>query len=51
MITKDSINVVKMGPGFQYFDSYFDKCTKIIKYEDMMLLQAITVADQCYETA
>ncbi|KPK22383.1 MAG: cyclopropane-fatty-acyl-phospholipid synthase [Nitrospira bacterium SG8_3] len=37
--------------GHQYFDSYFGKCSELLKPEGMMLLQAITIADQRYETA
>jgi cyclopropane-fatty-acyl-phospholipid synthase len=37
--------------GHQYFDSYFGKCSELLKSEGMMLLQAITIADQRYEAA
>jgi len=37
--------------GHQYFDSYFGKCSELLKPKGMMLLQAITIADQRYETA
>jgi cyclopropane-fatty-acyl-phospholipid synthase len=37
--------------GHQYFDSYFGKCSELLKSEGMMLLQAITIADQRYESA
>ena len=34
--------------GHQYLDTYFDKCASLLKPEGMMLLQAITIADQRY---
>jgi len=37
--------------GYQYFDSYFGACSRLLKPEGMMLLQSITIADQRYETA
>jgi cyclopropane-fatty-acyl-phospholipid synthase len=37
--------------GHHYFDSYFGKCSGLLKVEGMMLLQAITIADQNYEAA
>lgn len=37
--------------GHYYFDSYFGKCSELLKPEGMMLLQAITIADQRYEAA
>ena len=37
--------------GHHYFDSYFGKCSGLLKAEGMMLLQAITIADQSYEAA
>jgi cyclopropane-fatty-acyl-phospholipid synthase len=37
--------------GHHYFDSYFGKCSELLKAEGMMLLQAITIADQSYEAA
>ena len=37
--------------GHQYLDVYFEKCSKLLKQNGMMLLQAITVADQRYKTA
>jgi cyclopropane-fatty-acyl-phospholipid synthase len=37
--------------GHHYFDSYFGKCSELLKPEGMMLLQAITIADQRYEAA
>ena len=37
--------------GYQYFDTYFRKCTELLKPDGMMLLQSITIADQRYHTA
>jgi len=37
--------------GYQYFDSFFGKCSELLKSEGMLLLQAISIADQRYETA
>jgi cyclopropane-fatty-acyl-phospholipid synthase len=37
--------------GHQYFDAYFRKCSELLKPEGTMLLQAITIADQRYESA
>jgi cyclopropane-fatty-acyl-phospholipid synthase len=35
--------------GDKYFDTYFRACCNLLKPEGMMLLQAITIADQTYE--
>ncbi len=37
--------------GHQFLDSYFRKCGELLKPDGMMLLQAITIADQYYESA
>jgi len=37
--------------GHQYYDTYFRACSELLKPDGMMLLQAITIADQRYETA
>ena len=37
--------------GHQFVDSYFRKCGELLKADGMMLLQAITIADQYYEGA
>ena len=37
--------------GHQYLDTYFEKCSSLLKPHGMMLLQAITIADQRYESA
>jgi cyclopropane-fatty-acyl-phospholipid synthase len=36
--------------GDRYFDTYFRTCNNLLKPDGMMLLQAITIADQNYET-
>jgi cyclopropane-fatty-acyl-phospholipid synthase len=36
--------------GDRYFDAYFSVCNNLLKPDGMMLLQAITIADQSYET-
>ena len=37
--------------GHQFYDTYFRKCSELLKPEGAMLLQAITIADQRYESA
>jgi cyclopropane-fatty-acyl-phospholipid synthase len=37
--------------GHQYYDAYFRKCAALLKPDGMMLLQAITIADQRYDSA
>ncbi len=37
--------------GHEYYETYFGKCSELLKTEGMMLLQAITIADQQYEQA
>lgn len=37
--------------GHQYYDEYFARCSKLLKPNGLMLLQAITIADQRYEAA
>jgi cyclopropane-fatty-acyl-phospholipid synthase len=37
--------------GHQYFDTYFERCARLLKPEGAMLLQSITIADQRYERA
>ncbi len=37
--------------GHHFLDAYFHKCAELLKPEGMMLLQAITIADQHYESA
>lgn len=37
--------------GHQYYDTFFEKCARLVKRDGMMLIQAITIADQRYEQA
>ena len=37
--------------GHRFYDTYFRKCSELLKPDGMMLLQAITIADQRYESA
>jgi cyclopropane-fatty-acyl-phospholipid synthase len=37
--------------GHQYYDTFFAKCSSLLKPQGLMLLQAITIADQRYEQA
>ena len=37
--------------GHQYYDTYFAQCSRLLKPHGAMLLQAITIADQRYESA
>jgi len=37
--------------GHEYYESYFEKCSSLLKPEGLMLIQAITIADQRYEYA
>lgn len=37
--------------GHQYYDAYFRKAAELLKPQGMMLVQAITIADQRYESA
>ncbi|MCW8900060.1 MAG: cyclopropane-fatty-acyl-phospholipid synthase family protein [Gammaproteobacteria bacterium] len=37
--------------GHEYYEMYFNKCSELLKPSGMMLLQAITIADQQYEAA
>lgn len=37
--------------GYRYFDTYFRKCTELLKPDGMMLLQSITITDQRYPVA
>jgi len=37
--------------GHQFYDTYFKKCSELLKPNGMMLLQAITIADQRYASA
>jgi cyclopropane-fatty-acyl-phospholipid synthase len=37
--------------GHQYMDTYFKKCSSLLKPDGMMLIQAITIKDQFYKSA
>jgi cyclopropane-fatty-acyl-phospholipid synthase len=37
--------------GHAYFDTYFEKCSSLLKPDGLMLLQSITIAEQRYATA
>ncbi len=37
--------------GHAYFDTYFEKCSSLLKDDGLMLLQSITIADQRYAAA
>jgi cyclopropane-fatty-acyl-phospholipid synthase len=37
--------------GHQYLDTYFSKCSSLLKPDGIMLIQAITIADQYYDQA
>lgn len=45
-----SIEMVE-AVGHQYYDTYFAQCARLLKPHGQFLLQAITIADQRYETA
>lgn len=45
-----SIEMVE-AVGHQYHDTYFRKCSELLKPDGRMLLQSITIADQRYEAA
>ncbi|WP_455223023.1 class I SAM-dependent methyltransferase [Kaarinaea lacus] len=37
--------------GHRYYDTFFRKCSELLKPDGIMLIQAITIADQRYEPA
>ncbi len=37
--------------GHAYFDTYFEKCSRLLKPDGLMLLQSITIAEQRYAIA
>lgn len=45
-----SIEMVE-AVGHQFYDAYFGQCARLLKDDGLMLLQAITIADQRYEEA
>jgi cyclopropane-fatty-acyl-phospholipid synthase len=36
--------------GHQYFDTYFKKCSQLLKPDGLFVLQGITIADQLYQS-
>ncbi len=51
--TYDKLVSIEMieAVGHQFYDAYFQKCGALLKPQGMMLLQAITIADQRYQAA
>ncbi len=43
-----SIEMVE-AVGWQYFDTYFERCSELLEPDGLMLLQAITIDDRAYE--
>lgn len=50
--TYDKLVSVEMieAVGYEYFDDYFAQCSRLLKPEGLMAIQAITTADQRFET-
>jgi len=51
--TYDKLVSIEMieAVGHQFYDTYFGACGRLLKPSGMMLLQAITIADQRYASA
>jgi cyclopropane-fatty-acyl-phospholipid synthase len=51
--TYDKLVSIEMieAVGHQYLDTYFAKCSSLLKPEGIMLIQSITIADQQYDQA
>ena len=51
--TYDKLVSIEMieAVGHQYWDTFFDCCTRLLKPEGLMLLQAIVIAEREYERA
>jgi cyclopropane-fatty-acyl-phospholipid synthase len=51
--TYDKLVSIEMieAVGHQFLDTYFAKCSSLIKPEGIMLIQSITIADQQYDRA
>ena len=51
--TYDKLVSIEMieAVGHQYLDTYFAKCSSLLKPEGIMLIQSITIADQQYDRA
>jgi cyclopropane-fatty-acyl-phospholipid synthase len=37
--------------GYEYYETYFNQCSRLLKEHGLMLIQAITIPDQRYEQA
>jgi cyclopropane fatty-acyl-phospholipid synthase-like methyltransferase len=35
--------------GYQYLDTFFEACSRLLRSDGMMVLQAITIRDHLYE--
>jgi cyclopropane-fatty-acyl-phospholipid synthase len=51
--TYDKLVSIEMieAVGHEFYDAYFSRCSALLKPDGVMLLQAITIADQRYEAA
>lgn len=51
--TYDKLVSIEMieAVGHEYYDSYFSKCSELLKPHGVMVIQAITIADQRYDYA
>ena len=51
--TYDKLVSIEMieAVGHQFYDTYFGKCSQLLKPNGLILLQAITISDQRYESA
>jgi cyclopropane-fatty-acyl-phospholipid synthase len=51
--TYDKLVSIEMieAVGHEYYQGYFEKCSSLLKADGLMLIQAITIADQRYEEA
>lgn len=51
--TYDKLVSIEMieAVGHQYFSDYFAKCSSLLKPDGLMLIQAITISDQRYESS
>jgi cyclopropane-fatty-acyl-phospholipid synthase len=51
--TYDKLVSIEMieAVGHEYFANYFEKCSSLLKADGLMLIQAITISDQRYESA
>ena len=51
--TYDKLVSIEMieAVGHQFYDTYFGQCGRLLKDDGLMLLQAITIADQRYDSA